>query len=613
MKRSAWLTPLFILFFIAFAITFPARANAVAKFDYSDLNLSEHFIEANEDGNGEVTATVTVTNTGDESGAHVVQLKINGVLESSKDITLDVGAQQKIIFTVSKPAGEYEIALGTLEDSFTIAPPNFKIETLIIDPPEVKEGESVVISVTALNTSAEKTVDFDALKLLINGEVVASKAVKLKEADSQKVSFTVSRDTAGDYIVQIGPKTGSFTVTTSFWSSFPPYMWAIFGAVAGVLIMLIVVLLLTAPKRRGKSSTPRTKKGAKELAASVSQPAAKTPFLSPMEPAKPAGMPVPPSAPVPSSAPFQSPHPSSSPFPAQQVPPKPGQPHPVQPVQPVQAPPRPGVPRHPEPSAPISHTPPPPATPSMPRVVPQPQPQPQPNVRPNATPLPRAVPPQPSPLPPSLHTPRIEQPSVPHVTPAPFAMPAKTTPLFSVGNLTITPNQIKEGDPVTITAVVTNSGTATGQYSMVLRIGSVVENIAELTLNPGERQTATFNVTKDIAGDYQVEVDGLRGFFTVIPRLPAAFTISNLSITPERVKQGETVSISAVVSNTGETEGTYSVVLRIKGIAERIEEITLPPGKNHRVVFNITKDAAGFYPIALENLSGRFVVEMDWT
>jgi uncharacterized membrane protein len=202
---------------------------------------------------------------------------------------------------------------------------------------------------------------------------------------------------------------------------------------------------------------------------------------------------------------------------------------------------------------------------------------------------------------------------MPHVTPTPFAMPAKTTPLFSVGNLTITPNQIKEGDPVTITAVVTNSGTATGQYSMVLRIGSVVENIAELTLNPGERQTATFNVVKEIAGDYQVEVDGLRGFFTVIPRLPAAFTISNLSITPERVKQGEQVSVSAIVSNTGETEGTYSVVLRIKGIAERIEEITLPAGKNQRVVFNITKDAAGFYPIALENLSGRFVVEMDWT
>jgi hypothetical protein len=602
MKKSAWLTPLFILLFIAFATAFPDVANAVAKFDYSDLILSEHFVQANEEDFGEITATVTVTNSGDESGAHVVQLKINGVLESSKDITLDSGAQQKIIFTVSKPAGEYELTIGTLEDSFTVAPSNLKIENLIIDPVEAKEGQSVVISVTALNTSAEKTLDFDALKLLINGEVVASKAVKLKEADSTKVSFTTSRDVPGDYVVQIGPKTGSFTVTASFWSSFPPYMWAIFGAVAGVLVMLIIVLFLTAPRRRGKSATPRIKKGAKEPSIPVSQPAAKTPFLSPSEPAKPPMMPVP----APGPGPARSPVPSPAPYPAQSAQPKPAQSYPTQPMQVP-----PGIPRPPAPSSPTMHTPPPPhpVTPSLPRVIPQPQP----NMRPNAAPPPRVIPPQPTPVPPPVHTPKVEPPSMPHVTPTPFAMPAKTTPLFSVGNLTITPNQIKEGDPVTITAVVTNSGTATGQYSMVLRIGSVVENIAELTLNPGERQTATFSVVKDIAGDYHVEVDGLRGIFTVIPRLPASFTISNLTITPERVKQGETVNVSAIVANTGETEGSYSVVLRIKGIAERIEEITLPPGKNQRVVFNITKDAAGFYPIALENLSGRFVVEMDWT
>jgi hypothetical protein len=602
MKKSAWLTPLFILLFIAFAIAFPDVANAVAKFDYSDLTIEEEFVYANEQGNGETTVTVTVTNTGDEPGAHVVQLKINGVLENNP-VTIDTlaaGGQKKVLFTLSKPAGEYIVSVGNLEKTFTVLPSNFKIENLIIDPEEAKEGESVAISITALNTSADKELTFDALKLIINGDVVASKSVKLKAADSTKVSFTVSRDVPGDYVVQIGPKTGSFTVTASFWSSFPPYMWAIFGAVAGVLVMLIIVLFLTAPRRRGKSATPRIKKGAKEPSIPVSQPAAKTPFLSPSEPAKP------PMMPVPAPGPARSPVPSPAPYPAQSAQPKPAQSYPAQPMQVP-----PGTPRPPAPSSQTLHTPPPPhpVTPSLPRVIPQPQP----NMRPNVAPLPRAIPPQPTPVPPPVHIPKVEPPSMPHVTPTPFAMPAKTTPLFSVGNLTITPNQIKEGDPVTITAVVSNSGTATGQYSMVLRIGSVVENIAELTLNPGERQTATFSVVKDIAGDYHVEVDGLRGIFTVIPRLPASFTISNLTITPERVKQGETVNISAIVANTGETEGSYSVVLRIKGIAERIEEITLSPGKNQRVVFNITKDAAGFYPIALENLSGRFVVEMDWT
>ena len=147
---------------------------------------------------------------------------------------------------------------------------------------------------------------------------------------------------------------------------------------------------------------------------------------------------------------------------------------------------------------------------------------------------------------------------------------------------------------------------------MVLRIGSVVENIFEMTLNPGGTQLATFTTVKDAAGEYHVEIDGHHGAFTVMPRMPAAFTVSNLTISPDRAKQGEPVSISAIVTNTGEVGGKYSVVLRVKGIAESIEEIGLAPGRSQQVVFNVTKDAAGFYPISLENLTGRFVVEMDW-
>ena len=176
----------------------------------------------------------------------------------------------------------------------------------------------------------------------------------------------------------------------------------------------------------------------------------------------------------------------------------------------------------------------------------------------------------------------------------------------------ISPQQVKDGDAVSISAVVTNNTTMALPYSMVLRIGGVVEEIAELTLNPGISQTGLFNVIREEPGDYYVEVDGQRGIFTVIRRLPAAFNVSNLSITPDKVKQGDPIAISTVVSNTGETSGSYSVVLRIKGIAENIEEVELEPGRSQKVTFNIIKDAAGFYPVAIENLTGRFVVEMDW-
>jgi len=147
---------------------------------------------------------------------------------------------------------------------------------------------------------------------------------------------------------------------------------------------------------------------------------------------------------------------------------------------------------------------------------------------------------------------------------------------------------------------------------MVLKIGGVVEEISEFTLNPGMSQTGLFTVIKDEPGDYYVEIDGQRGIFTVNKRLPPAFNISNLVITPDKVKQGDPVSISIVVANIGEAKGRYNAELTVKGVVESVEEIELEPGSSEIVTFTIVKDAAGFYPVAVEHLSGRFVVEMDW-
>jgi hypothetical protein len=67
-----------------------------------------------------------------------------------------------------------------------------------------------------------------------------------------------------------------------------------------------------------------------------------------------------------------------------------------------------------------------------------------------------------------------------------------------------------------------------------------------------------------------------------------------------------------VATNTGEVAGAYSVVLKVQGVAESIEEVSLGPGGSQRVAFTVTKDTPGFYQVDLEGLSGRFVVEMEW-
>jgi hypothetical protein len=212
--------------------------------------------------------------------------------------------------------------------------------------------------------------------------------------------------------------------------------------------------------------------------------------------------------------------------------------------------------------------------------------------------------------------PMQEQFQAPGAFPAPGQMEAPypqyaRRPIFSVSNLTITPNQVKYGNPVTISAVVSNSGSEAGTYSVVLRINGMVENIIDLMLSPGASQATTFTVNKD-GGEYYAEVDGLSGIFIIIPLDPASFTVSNLVIAPERAKQGENIIISAMVTNNGELPGTYSAALKLKGAIESTEEIDLGPGENQKISFKIAKTTPGFYNVELEGLTGRFVVEMEW-
>jgi hypothetical protein len=184
--------------------------------------------------------------------------------------------------------------------------------------------------------------------------------------------------------------------------------------------------------------------------------------------------------------------------------------------------------------------------------------------------------------------------------------------IFKATNLSILPEEVKEGDAVTISVTLVNSGGIAGLYSVVFRINNVVENIAELSLGPGASQTTVCTVQKELEGEYYVDVEGLHGTFTVLKRAPAYFQVSNLTIKPEKVKQGQPISIGFMVTNTGEKPGIYNANLLIKGMTEASEDISIEPGETKSVTFNVVKDAAGFFPVNVEGFSGRFVVEMDW-
>ncbi len=93
----------------------------------------------------------------------------------------------------------------------------------------------------------------------------------------------------------------------------------------------------------------------------------------------------------------------------------------------------------------------------------------------------------------------------------------------------------------------------------------------------------------------------------VVPA-PAEFELSELVINPAQAEVGEPVTISVIVQNTGQLEGSYTLVLEIDGKMGQSQEIILAAGESRQASFTVIKDEPGTYTIALDGLTGEFTV-----
>lgn len=86
---------------------------------------------------------------------------------------------------------------------------------------------------------------------------------------------------------------------------------------------------------------------------------------------------------------------------------------------------------------------------------------------------------------------------------------------FEVSGLSIEPEKARIGEPVSISVKCENTGAVNGSNTIALSIDDRVEDEETITLNPNEAATVNFEFSADKEGTYSVEVDGLRGTFTV--------------------------------------------------------------------------------------------------
>ncbi|MCL0094065.1 hypothetical protein M1O53_03685 [Dehalococcoidia bacterium] len=116
-------------------------------------------------------------------------------------------------------------------------PAEFTATDLAITPEEVYTGEEVTISV--LVTNVGELAGRHQVILKIDDAVEATQEVILEGGQSQRVSFTIVRDVAATYSVDVAGLIGTFAVKA------PPFNWLLLlGIIAAVIVVGLVIFFV---------------------------------------------------------------------------------------------------------------------------------------------------------------------------------------------------------------------------------------------------------------------------------------------------------------------------------------------------------------------------------
>jgi len=86
---------------------------------------------------------------------------------------------------------------------------------------------------------------------------------------------------------------------------------------------------------------------------------------------------------------------------------------------------------------------------------------------------------------------------------------------FALSEFSVMPHIVQVGELVTAGITVTNIGGCEGRYTLILKVNDVIEDSREVTLAIGESQEVSFEVIKESAGDYSVDINGHTASFVV--------------------------------------------------------------------------------------------------
>lgn len=240
-----------------------------AAFNITDFTVTPDLITAGESA----TVTFKVTNTGDLSGEYQPEVKIHAVGESNEQTletkTLSLASGDSEVVTLMVSLTEAKMYLITTGDMYlslsvkekpvpttepteptpaTLAPAAFTVNDLQIAPLAVMAGEDVTIAVLVANTG-DLTGQYDVV-LRVDDQVKETRPLVMPGKSSQRVSFTLSGNTAGIHHVSIAGSAGAFTVQAPVTAS-KTLNWWLYGGIAVAAILGLAGFFILRQKSAG--------------------------------------------------------------------------------------------------------------------------------------------------------------------------------------------------------------------------------------------------------------------------------------------------------------------------------------------------------------------------
>jgi hypothetical protein len=181
---------------------------------------------------------------------------------------------------------------------------------------------------------------------------------------------------------------------------------------------------------------------------------------------------------------------------------------------------------------------------------------------------------------------------------------------ITMKNLNVSPLEANIGDMVTITTLVENSGDLSEDYTVKLKVNGQLESTQKATIEGNTNKNISFSITRDKAGTYEVDVNGMPAKFTI--RLPASLpelSLKSLAVFPGTPVFGEQATISTIAENNGDVAVTQSVIFKIDDIVVHTEEVSLDPHNSKTVEYISTNIETGVHVLDVNGHKFTFTIK----